>query len=162
MPSTRSTSREAGASILDEAGKQGFADRLKETIGDRTRISFAKRCGISDSLLGAYVRGEKLPGLENLVVMAKIGGVSLDWLATGRPPKSPEESRGHVPGRPGGPLHHETLMQAVQVLQEWQIENGRFLSTDKFLRAAELLVELAGDKPEQVRQHAPQVLRLAA
>ena len=162
MPSTRNPSCEAGAPILDEAAKRGFTDRLKETIGDRTRISFAKRCGISDSLLGAYVRGEKLPGLENLVAMAQVGGISLDWLATGRTPKNPEVSGGHVLGRSDGPLHLETLMQAVQVLQEWQIENGRFLSTDKFLRAAELLVELAGDKPEQVKQHAPQVLRLAA
>lgn len=154
MPSTRNSSREVGAPILDEAVKRGFTDRLKETIGDETRIAFAKRCGISDSLLGAYVRGEKLPGLENLVAMAKVGGVSLDWLATGRAPKPHKES--------GGKCHEETLMQAFQVLQEWQIENGRFLSTDKFLRAAELLAELAGDKPEQVKQHAPQVLRLAA
>lgn len=89
----------------------------------------------------------------------------MDWLAVGRLPKHVSELR-ELLKRPQGEhrAEHrvEMLMQAFQVLQEWQIESGRFLSTDKFLRAAELLVELAGDKPEQVKQHAAQVLRLAA
>lgn len=70
-----------------------FASRLAEVIGDQKLAWFAKRCGFSDSLLGAYRRGEKLPGLENLAAIADVGSVTIDWLATGRPPKTRTELR---------------------------------------------------------------------
>lgn len=70
-----------------------FKTRLSEVIGDRKLVWFAKECRFSDSLLGAYVRGEKLPELENLVAIADAGGVTLDWLAAGRPPKTRAEQR---------------------------------------------------------------------
>lgn len=141
-----------------------FLRRLKEVIGEKPVASFARECGVGESTLRNILAGA-LPRTDILVSIADCGGVSVDWLAVGRLPKYVSELR-ELLKRPqvksGNESHEATLMQAFQVLQEWQIENGRFLSTDKFLRAAELLVELAGDKPEQVRQHAPQVLRLAA
>ena len=68
-----------------------FKDRLREVIGDRKLVWFAKECGFSDSLLGSYLRGEKLPGFDNLVSIARVGGVTVDWLATGRSPKTRAE-----------------------------------------------------------------------
>jgi len=62
-------------------------------VGDRTALGFAKQCGFSDSLLGAYLRGEKMPGLRYLVAIADAGGVTIDWLATGRPPRTRQELR---------------------------------------------------------------------
>lgn len=48
------------------------------------RISdFARKTGISNSLLGAYLRGEKSPGLDNLLIISSALRVSIDWLATG-------------------------------------------------------------------------------
>lgn len=70
-----------------------FGGRLKSVFGAESNRSFAKRCGISDALLGAYIRGEKLPGLEKLVAIAEAGNVTVDWLATGRPPKTRSELR---------------------------------------------------------------------
>lgn len=70
-----------------------FAARLKEVIGDESVRSFADRCGISDRLIGSYLRKEKLPGLLNLRSIADLGGVTIDWLATGRPPKTRAEAR---------------------------------------------------------------------
>lgn len=72
---------------IPENESDTFPERLRELIGIEKSISFAKRCGFSDSLLGAYVRGEKKPGFENLVVIAEAKNVTLDWLATGREPK---------------------------------------------------------------------------
>jgi transcriptional regulator with XRE-family HTH domain len=73
-----------------------FKARLKEVVGEETLVAFAKQCGFSDSLLGSYLRGEKLPGLGNLVAMADAGNVTVDWLATGRPPKTRAELRAMV------------------------------------------------------------------
>ncbi|MBP9713279.1 MAG: hypothetical protein KBD60_06225 [Sterolibacterium sp.] len=48
---------------------------------------------MSDALLGAYLRGEKLPGLKHLVSLASTGGVLVDWLATGQGPRTRAELR---------------------------------------------------------------------
>lgn len=57
---------------------------------------------------------------------------------------------------------NEARRMALEIVQEWQIEHGKFLPVDKFLRAVELLTELAADEPAQVKKHAASVLRLAA
>lgn len=61
--------------------------RLREVVGDESQRSFAGRCGFSDRLLGSYLHGEKLPGVENLRAIADAVGVTVDWLVSGRPPK---------------------------------------------------------------------------
>lgn len=64
-----------------------FAVRLREIVGEESQRSFAGRCGFSDRLLGSYMHGEKLPGVGNLRAIADAGGVTVDWLVSGRPPK---------------------------------------------------------------------------
>jgi len=61
--------------------------RLRQVVGDESQRSFASRCGFSDRLLGSYLHGEKLPGVENLRAIADAVGVTVDWLVSGRPPK---------------------------------------------------------------------------
>lgn len=61
--------------------------RLREVVGDESQRSFAGRCEFSDRLLGSYLHGEKLPGVGNLRAIAEAGGVTVDWLVSGRPPK---------------------------------------------------------------------------
>lgn len=63
--------------------EQGFKARLAEAIGSRSVLSFAKECGMSDSLVRKYLAGT-LPGLDKVVVMAHVAGVSVQWLATGK------------------------------------------------------------------------------
>ena len=70
-----------------------FIARLTEIIGEDSKRSFAGRCHLSDGLLGAYLKGEKLPGFKHLVSLADAGGVLVDWLATGRMPKTRAEQR---------------------------------------------------------------------
>lgn len=60
----------------------GFPRRLKRAIGDRSVLSFARACGMSDSLVRKYLAGS-LPGLDKALIMAREAGVSLEWLATG-------------------------------------------------------------------------------
>lgn len=68
-----------------------FGERLRTVLGEDSIRAFAGRCGVSDGLIGAYLRGEKSPGLKHLVALAEAGGVTVDWLATGRPPRTRAE-----------------------------------------------------------------------
>ncbi|NMG67445.1 helix-turn-helix domain-containing protein [Azoarcus indigens] len=81
------TSKKAGEVVAKAEGAEdtirAFGERLLKTIGDESKRSFARRCGFSDGLLSAYLKGEKAPGMRHLVMIAKAAGVSLDWLATG-------------------------------------------------------------------------------
>ena len=139
-----------------EQGLQGFGDRLKGVIGNESYASFARRCdGISDSLIGAYVRGEKKPTLNNLLAIAMSAGVLMDWLATGRPPKTRAEVR------PKTESAMDTWKEAVQAVQDWQIRRKQMLPTDKFMQTVELIADLAGEGgKDAVRPLAERVLRL--
>lgn len=70
------------SSLIPEL-ERDFKDRLAKAIGERSVLSFAKECGMSDSLVRKYLAGT-LPGLDKVVVMAKVAGVSVQWLATGK------------------------------------------------------------------------------
>lgn len=91
-----------------------FSERLKSIVPAGSGRDFAKRAGIGYSTVHNYLQGVSSPTLENLVLLAKAGNVSVEWLATG------EEFRG----------------AALAVAQE--AENGRvlnipFIDKEKFL-----------------------------
>lgn len=124
-----SDSKGAAVPIPGKESEQ-FKDRLRETIGERTLVRFAQECGFSDSLLGAYLRGSKLPGLENLVAMANTGGVTVDWLATGRPPRTraelaAQQNQGQTRPAPEGAFDgRRAMLEAVLRVAERRIEQG--------------------------------------
>lgn len=155
-----SDSTSTAVPILSNETEPLFRERLREVIGDRKLIAFAKGCGFSDSLLGSYLRGEKLPGFEKLIAIAETGGVSIDWLATGRLPKTRAELKAAARPQDAGRL--DTYRIAVEAVQAWQLENQRFLTPEKLREVLDLLVDLAEDKPEQIKPLTAKVLRLAA
>lgn len=59
--------------------KVRFGERLREAIGDESILSFAKRCGLSDTLVGKYVKGMSYPGIDKMPVIAKATGKSIAW-----------------------------------------------------------------------------------
>ena len=63
-----------------------FVERIKELIGEN-RSSFARKSGVMESTLRKYEAGSK-PNSDNLAAIARAGGLTVDWLATGRPPRS--------------------------------------------------------------------------
>lgn len=83
----RSEFSEDGAGERDESAEarlaKGFSERLRQVIGSRSVLKFSQECGISDSLMRKYLAGSQ-PGLGKLVRLAEVGGVSVEWLATGR------------------------------------------------------------------------------
>ncbi|WLI77726.1 LexA family transcriptional regulator [Kosakonia sp. H02] len=63
-----------------------FSERLKHIItalGTSGR-EFAARAGIGYSTLHNYLHAVSSPTLDNLVLLAKAGNVSVEWLATGQ------------------------------------------------------------------------------
>ncbi|EOT7377351.1 TPA: XRE family transcriptional regulator [Enterobacter hormaechei subsp. xiangfangensis] len=63
-----------------------FSKRLKHVITalGTTGREFASRAGIGYSTVHNYLHGASSPTLDNLILLAKAGNVSIEWLATGQ------------------------------------------------------------------------------
>jgi len=63
-----------------------FSERLKHVVAalGTTGREFAARAGIGYSTVHNYLHGKSNPTLDNLVLLAKAGNVSIEWLATGQ------------------------------------------------------------------------------
>lgn len=69
-----------------------FPDRLRQVIEKRSVRSFARHCGMSDSVLRQYLKGKSEPTRPVLLAIACCTGVSVEWLATGTGPmKIPDQ-----------------------------------------------------------------------
>lgn len=73
--------------VLPEVKDEGLnfdlmEDRLKFALSGESVNSFAKKCGLSESLLRKYLSGAT-PGLDKAVTIAKAAKIELLWLATG-------------------------------------------------------------------------------
>ncbi|MCP1726349.1 transcriptional regulator with XRE-family HTH domain [Natronospira proteinivora] len=128
--------------VLAEELQKEFPHRLRQAIGPRSVLSFARACGLSDSLVRKYLSGS-LPGLGNALVMAREAGVSLEWLATGREWVAPRESSEADPKayltrmeeviafsrlqfqRRGIELPPESEAKVIRVIYEAYVRDGR-------------------------------------
>ncbi|KUJ73896.1 hypothetical protein AVO42_00295 [Thiomicrospira sp. XS5] len=80
---------EKGTSFLIEDGeKEGLSTRLKDAIGSESINSFAKRSSLSEGTVRNIIMNGVMPRLDNLIAMANTAGVTVEWLATGRGPKT--------------------------------------------------------------------------
>lgn len=59
-----------------------LCQRFDELMTERglNNLRLSKEIGVGDRLIGAWRKGEKRPGLENLVLLAEFFEVSLDYL----------------------------------------------------------------------------------
>lgn len=62
---------------------QTFKDRLSDVMQGASIPSFAKKCGMSETVIRDYLSGKTYPSLNRLATIAENSGVSYDWLATG-------------------------------------------------------------------------------
>lgn len=60
-----------------------FSDRLAQALNGRTPYSMERKTGIAQSLIRKYLSGKSVPGTDKLVLLARVLGVSVTWLATG-------------------------------------------------------------------------------
>ncbi|MBU9818931.1 LexA family transcriptional regulator [Rahnella sp. BCC 1045] len=61
-----------------------FSERLKSIVPSGSGRDFAKKAGIGYSTVHNYLQAVSSPTLDNLVLLAKAGNVSVEWLATGK------------------------------------------------------------------------------
>jgi len=57
-----------------------FIERLKDCIGEKSILAFAEDKGIHPRMLSHWVKGEQVPGMENLIILAQKLNISLDYL----------------------------------------------------------------------------------
>ncbi len=88
---TASDSSDSSRRIPEYESDQ-LTSRIKDIIGDRKTVWFAAECGIGESTLRNILAGA-IPRTDILVAIANAGGVTIDWLATGRLPKTRAELR---------------------------------------------------------------------
>ncbi|OZG41248.1 hypothetical protein CAK78_14340 [Aeromonas sp. A35_P] len=67
-----------------------FGERLKKAMNGESNLAFAKKCGVSDTTIRKYLRGETYPDLDTLGAIAEVSGCSLAWLASGEERPSTE------------------------------------------------------------------------
>ena len=71
-----------------------FANSFQEMlrameIDDLSNKKVGAKFGLSDTMIHNYKRGHKLPSMDQAISFADASGVSIEWLMTGRGPKSP-------------------------------------------------------------------------
>ena len=76
---------------IKEEERNGIGGRVRELIGDSLLKKFANNCGISEGAIRSIVKDSTSPRLDNLISMANVGGVTVEWLATGRGSKTYDE-----------------------------------------------------------------------
>lgn len=60
----------------------GFAERLQQLMGEESVSAFARKVGLSESLIRKYLKGAE-PGFARANQIALKANCSLEWLATG-------------------------------------------------------------------------------
>lgn len=106
-----------------------FALRLEELIESfGSTHSFAKRAAISDSMLRKYLAGS-MPGLDNLLQIAEVSGVTLDWLARGIGPKHSTGS--HRADFANSPLKEMSLIERLDI--EASAGAGSLVENEQYL-----------------------------
>ncbi|EMO4249217.1 helix-turn-helix domain-containing protein [Citrobacter freundii] len=69
-----------------------FGERLKEAIGGESNLSFAKKCGLSETVIRNYLAGKSYPGIDKLPAIAEAAGTSIEWLVTGEESQAQAQS----------------------------------------------------------------------
>ncbi len=83
-PKATTAERTPAQGPLADIDASALAARLKAIIGEESVSSFARRCGMAESVLRTYLRDGRMPPLDRALAIAAAAGVSVDWLATGR------------------------------------------------------------------------------
>jgi hypothetical protein len=109
-----------------------LSGRLKSIIGDEPKLSFAKRADVAESVLRKYLAGA-MPSTDRLVRLAATGGVTIEWLATGKGPRRPGAAGAH----PVVLDDLERLQRTVEAVEKGLRAIGRQLPPGKY---AELVV----------------------
>lgn len=122
---TRSLSKSSERHISNEES-DALVARINEIKGDESVSAFARRCGVGESLIRKYLAGSQ-PGIFTIVAIANAGSVTVDWLATGRLPKTRAEYRAQLqaPADPGAYDGRRDILEAALRVMEYKIKHNK-------------------------------------
>lgn len=151
------------------ATESDISHRLAEAMGEEGVTAFSRRCGIGESTLRGYLSGAE-PSVRRLQAIADTAGVTLQWLATGAPPKRRADLvdalRAAEQGAPAGesPVIDLALLRtAIQAVEEGLLDADVEMPPDKkaevFVYAYELIGQMGAT--EQARQLLARLVKLA-
>jgi transcriptional regulator with XRE-family HTH domain len=110
--------------------------QIRESL-ELTQAQFADRCGFPNRTgVVRYEAGRKRPNLELLIRIAKVGGVSLEWLLTGEDQQLPESKGQRI-------LVHEAPVIYQSIIEE--LIHG----PPELIRAIRDLIEVVKGPDEQ-------------
>jgi transcriptional regulator with XRE-family HTH domain len=131
-----------------------FPERLKEAMGEESVRGFAKRTGVSSSVVHNYLRGKSEPTRPILLALANAAKVNPLWLATGEGPMWPKHVETASPAKPDEQL----LEAAIAAVEEVLEERGLELKPGKKAKLVSTLYEMAQEEGKKVEKAT--VLRL--
>jgi len=134
-PKARRASDRQRPTLIKE--REAFAARVREILGDESTSSFARRCGVREGTIRNLCSAGAWPRTDNLIAIANAGNVLVDWLATGRGPKTPAE------------------LKALQAAADQRDDNARPLDQDRLRLAmtmAEDAAKLVGEPVDAARR----------
>lgn len=117
----------------------GFPDRLATIIGSSSVRAFARKAGISDTFLRQCLSGRTEPTRMKLIAIAEAGGVSVEWLATGREPAG-QLGIAEAPAAP--PLDQALLETVIECIEESLAQSGRSLTPARMARLVTAVYEM--------------------
>jgi len=150
MVNEHSTSPAGGMSGNHDGG---FPKRLLRLVGDSSIRGFARRAGVSDTFLRQCLAGRTEPTRTKLILLARAGGCSVEWLATGNP-SGDFPKKIQAPKRPAGRIDTELLRMIIETVDEVLRENGHSLPAARKALLISALYErqLNQDRPTPTRQ----------
>ncbi len=122
--------------------------RLRECIGDDSVSSFARRCGLPEATIRSYLEGKK-PVFDKLVKIADAAGVTVDWLATGRGPRTRAEAISSANQRDSASLdalagrHARRWAKLIELVESAPTPEEADAILDEFFARARQQAELA-------------------
>lgn len=99
---------------VGESELEPFVARVKGLIGSRSVREFARIAGVPEATLRATLNGSE-PSRPLLIALARAGGVTIDWLATGI----------EMPAaRPGSEFDRELMRAIIEGMEEGLAASG--------------------------------------
>lgn len=144
----------ASDTVPIRSGESELANRLREAVAGDSQAGFARRSEISESLLRQYLAGT-MPSADRLVRMADAANVSIEWLATGRGPKT------RSPPAPAG-FDLERLTRTIAAVQEGLAATRRTLPPAKYAQLVAAAYELMAAPDASSSARVIQFIKAAA
>lgn len=137
--------------------------RLKELIGEQSVRAFSLDSGVSQGALRKYLDGQSLPGLDNLLAIARTGNVHVEWLATGEGPQMAGDKPkvGQAPGVSSvNVVDSEVLEDILLVLRARQDRRRRRFTPRNEARLVSEIYQYIIEQEQPTAEDRAKVLRL--